>query len=77
MVVFFQFLLYIIMTYFLNPLFPYICVTNLVLSFQKSTINVLLSLNLFKFLIMIPIKFYCNIDILDFYHTNFQYGFTF
>jgi hypothetical protein len=24
---------------------------------------------------MIPIKFYCNIDNLDFYHINFQFGF--
>ncbi len=67
----------IIMTYFLSPLFKSICVTNLVSSFQKSTINVLLSLNSLNFKNMIPIKFYFNLDNLDFYHNNFQYGFTF
>jgi hypothetical protein len=74
---FFNFYFNIIRTYFFNPLFYSICVTNLVSSFQKSTINVLLSLNSFNFKNMIPIKFYCNMDNLDFYHINFQYGFTF
>jgi hypothetical protein len=73
---FFNFYFNIIMTYFLNALFYSICVTNVVSSFQKSTINILLSLNSLNFKNMIPIKFYCNMDNLDFYHISFQYGFT-
>jgi hypothetical protein len=52
----------IITTLFFGPLFPFICVTNLMSSFQKSIMNMLFLKNSSIFLNMIPTKIYCKID---------------
>jgi hypothetical protein len=50
---------------------------NFISSFQKLIMSPLFVLNSSMFFIMVPYKFYYNINNLNFDHVNVQYGFTF